>query len=98
MQRNSCWSEDAAAQVVPADAEMGDAAVQHPRGRVSDAGVPLCLTCAIIQDRLVADPSLQEEALAATTVSITVDGKGDIVGAHLQEVPACGFNHVPAVK
>ena len=49
----------------------------------SKATVPLSLTCAIIEGRLVADPSSEEEALAAAVLCTTVDGQGNIVGAPL---------------
>lgn len=43
--------------------------------------LPVSLTCAIIEGRLIADPTLQEETLADATVSAVVDGQGNIVGS-----------------
>lgn len=68
-------------QVVPAeDATMEDATSTAPPSKLTRETAPLCLSCAVIEDRLIADPSSEEEALAATLVSTTVDGQGHLIG------------------
>ena len=79
MQSRNGW------QVVAAeDADMVDGGQSaSPLGAVLPSAdvVPLCLTCAIIEGRLIADPTAQEESLAAATVCTIVDGRGNIIGA-----------------
>ena len=72
-----------APQVVSAEeADMADrGGAKQPLGQLKSDTLPFCLTCAIIEDRLIADPTDQEESLAAATVSVVVDGQGNLVGA-----------------
>ncbi len=53
---------------------------QHFRLRM----VPMALTCSMYGGHLIADPTAEEEALAAALVTTIVDAQGRLIGAHLQ--------------
>ncbi|KAK9813773.1 hypothetical protein WJX73_008734 [Symbiochloris irregularis] len=71
-----------AGNVVAAGNDAMTDGTSHPQQpyALSKQGTPLTLTCAVIDDRLIADPSSEEESLAATVVSTTVDGQGHVMG------------------
>ena len=42
--------------------------------------MPVSLTCGLYGEALIADPTAEEEALMAATVSAAVDGSGRLIG------------------
>jgi hypothetical protein len=59
-------------------AEMGGSAAEVRRFGLKT--VPMALTCGLYSGHLIADPTSEEETLAASLVSTIVDASGCIVG------------------
>lgn len=62
-----------------AAAAAADGQQQGPR-RLALGPLPVSLTCGLYGDRIVVDPTAEEEALVDALVVTTVDASGDILG------------------
>eukprot|EP00775_Hariotina_reticulata_P012502 gene12502-12637_t len=54
---------------------------------------PLCLTCGVYKDQLIADPDHEEEALMAATISVVLGTRKELLGLRGR---ACTAAHVPS--